>query len=73
MINAEKPKIGNGSRVFAAVMACVWIAAGIYAMVSGVSTGPWYLSGAGALAVVYGVLWANVVRTGRHGRIPLWF
>jgi hypothetical protein len=72
MVKRDNDIVGSGSRVFAAVMAVVWIAAGGYGFFQGLAGGPWYLPMLAILAIIYGVLWANVARTGRLGRIPLW-
>jgi hypothetical protein len=68
----KKPEVGRGGRIFASVMAVVWIAAGIFGASRGFTIGPRYLSLIGFFAVIYGCLWANVARTGRYGRIPIW-
>ena len=72
MVERNDREVGTGSRVFAAVMAIVWIGAGIYGVYDGIRTGPWYIAAIGSAAVIYGALWGNVARTGRLGRIPLW-
>ena len=67
----KKNGVGSRGRIFAAVMAIIWIAASIFGASRGFAAGTWYLALVGGAAVFYGCLWANVARTGRYGRIPI--
>ena len=58
--------LGPGGRVVAACLAVVWIGAGLAALAIGLRLRPGVLPAVlGALAVGYGWLWVEVVRTGR--------
>lgn len=59
-------------RVFAALMAVFLIAVGLYAIYLGIAEDTFLVSAAGVGVIVYGALWGNLARTGRHGRVPLW-
>ena len=72
MAKRDDDIVGLVSRVFAALMGVAWVVAGCYGFYYGLSSGPWYLPLLAILAIIYGTLWANVARTGRLGRIPLW-
>ncbi len=63
--------LGAGGRVVAACLAVVWIGAGLAAVVIGLRRRPGVLPVVlGALAVGYGWLWVEVVRTGRKRPWP---
>ena len=60
--------LGSGGRVVAACLALVWIGAGLAAIVVGLRLRPGMLLVLlGWLAVGYGWLWVEVVRTGGGG------
>lgn len=67
---ARGSDLGPLGRTVAALLALVWIAAGVAALVLGL--GPHRRLGllAGPFAIAYGVLWARVARTGR--RLDWW-
>lgn len=56
---------GPAGRIVAAILALVWIAAGLAAIVLGVLQHHWVPLLLGPLAVGYGALWARVAQTGR--------
>jgi hypothetical protein len=63
--------LGAGGRAVAACLAVVWIGAGLAAVVIGLRLRPGVLPVVlGALAVGYGWLWVEVVRTGRKRPWP---
>jgi hypothetical protein len=63
--------LGAGGRLVAACLALVWIGAGLAAVVIGLRLRPGVLPVVlGALAVGYGWLWVEVVRTGRKRPWP---
>jgi hypothetical protein len=64
-------ELGSGGRVVAAVLALVWIGAGLATLVVGLRLRPGVLPVVlGTLAVGYGWLWVEVVRTGRRRPWP---
>lgn len=65
-------QVGIGMKIFAGTMTIVWIGGGCFAIFRGLTEEPWYIAALGVGAIIYGLLWANVVRTGRLGRFPLW-
>ena len=63
--------LGPGGRVMAACLALVWIGAGLAALAVGLRLRPGVLPVVlGTLAVGYGWLWIEVVRTGRKRAWP---
>ena len=60
--------LGPAGRSVAALLALVWFTAGTLAIVLGVRRGYWVAPVLGLLAVVYGMVWARVARTGRRLR-----
>ena len=63
--------LGPGGRVVAACLAMVWIGAGLAALAIGLRLRPGVLPVVlGTLAVGYGWLWIEVVRTGRKRAWP---
>lgn len=72
MFDRSGREVGNGSRIFAALIAVLLIGAGCYGILTAVENGPWYIAALGLAVIFYGALWANVARTGKFGRIPLW-
>jgi hypothetical protein len=69
----QRRVIGAGERIFAGLMAIVWIGAGAYAVYRAIDEGTLLIAFIGFAAIVYGALWLNVMIRARHGRIPLWF
>lgn len=65
-------EVGSGTRLFAAAMFVVLVSVGSYGIFRAFNEGPWYLAILAIAAIIYGSLWGNVARTGRHSRIPLW-
>jgi len=53
-------------RIVAALLAMVWIGAGVAALIAGVTVQRWLLSLAGLMALWYGVIWLFVARHGRR-------
>lgn len=72
MIDRKDEHLATGSRIFAAVMGSVWVAAGSYGAYHGATTDPWYLIILSLLAMVYGGLWLKTAWTGKWGKMPLW-
>ncbi|MBX3291702.1 MAG: hypothetical protein KF881_02285 [Acidobacteria bacterium] len=68
----DPEKLTRGMRVFAAMLAFLLISAGIYAIYSGFSEDTPLIAAGGVAVIVYGLLWGNLARTGRHGKVPLW-
>jgi hypothetical protein len=63
--------LGPGGRLVAACLGVVWIGAGLAALAIGLRLRPGVLPVVlGALAVGYGWLWVEVVRTGRRRPWP---
>jgi len=63
----------RGGRILAAVLAAVWLAAGLTALVVGLWLRPAIvLVLLGPLALGYGWIWARVAVTGRRQEWPLW-
>ena len=65
-----KRTLGPLNRVVAAVLAIIWIGAGLAAVALGLRRGEWMPVLLGALAVGFGVVWAGVARTGRYATWP---
>jgi len=64
-------ELGPGGRVVAAGLALVWIGAGVAGLVIGLRLRPGVLPVVlGTLALGYGWLWIEVVRTGRRRPWP---
>jgi len=63
--------LGPGGRLVAAGLAAVWIVAGLVALAVGLRLRPGVLPVVlGVLAVGYGWIWVQVVRTGRRRPWP---
>ena len=63
--------LGPGGRLVAAGLAAVWIVAGLVALAIGLRLRPGVLPVVvGVLAVGYGWIWVQVVRTGRRRPWP---
>ena len=65
------PHLGRGGRVLAAVLAAIWLAAGLIALAIGL----WFRPGivplvVGPLALGYGWIWSRVAVTGRRQAWP---
>jgi len=58
------------NRTVAAVLATVWIGAGLAAALLGIFQRRWAALLLGPLAIAYGLLWVQVGRTGRRLRWP---
>ena len=66
-----RPDLGSGGRLIAAGLAAVWIVAGLGALAVGLRLRPGVLPVVlGVLAVGYGWIWVQVVRTGRRRPWP---
>jgi hypothetical protein len=66
-----KSDLGPGGRLVAAGLAAVWIVAGLVAVAVGLRLRPGVLPVVlGVLAVGYGWIWVQVVRTGRRRPWP---
>jgi hypothetical protein len=66
-----RPDLGPGGRLIAAGLAAVWIVAGLGALAVGLRLRPGVLPVVlGVLAVGYGWIWVQVVRTGRRRPWP---
>jgi hypothetical protein len=55
----------RGDRPLAVLLALTWLGAGTAGLAFGVFTERWLPAIAGALAIVYGVLWVRVAARGR--------
>jgi predicted tellurium resistance membrane protein TerC len=53
-------------RIVGALLATVWLCAGVLAIVFGVTAQHWLLVIVGLIAVWYGVIWLYVARQGRR-------
>jgi predicted phage tail protein len=53
-------------RIVGALLASVWICAGVAAIVVGAGARRWLLVVLGLAAIWYGVIWADVARKGRR-------
>ena len=53
-------------RVVSAVLAVIWLCAGVAALVFAAVGRRWFLSLAGVAAIWYGIVWVLVVRKGRQ-------
>jgi len=65
-----KTDLGRGGRWVAAILAIVWIGAGAAVIVLSLSHERWAGVVLGLIAVVYGLVWVQVARTGRRLRWP---
>lgn len=54
------------ARIVGALLAMVWMCAGIIALIAGASARRWLLIPAGLVALWYGVIWVFVAREGRR-------
>jgi hypothetical protein len=69
-VGSARSDLGLRGRGVAAVLAVVWMLAGAAAIVVGVRRGSWVQPIVGLFGLAYGVLWAQVARTGRRLRWP---
>jgi hypothetical protein len=53
-------------RIISALLALVWLGAGLVAIAIAVNTSRWLPGVVGALALLYGLLWVRVMRLGRQ-------
>jgi hypothetical protein len=53
-------------RIVGALLAMVWLCAGVIAIIAGATAQRWLLILVGLMAVWYGVVWAYVARHGRR-------
>lgn len=70
MPSQPRSDLGPAERSFAALLALFWCAGGTLAIALGVRRGYWVAVLVGVLAVVYGMVWVQVARTGRRLRWP---
>jgi hypothetical protein len=68
MSSHPRTDLGPAGRSVAALLALVWCIAGTLAIALGLRRGYRVASLVGVFAVVYGMMWAQVARTGR--RLP---
>ena len=54
------------ARIVGALLATVWLCAGVVALIAGAAGQRWFLMLAGLMALWYGVVWAFVAREGRR-------
>jgi uncharacterized membrane protein HdeD (DUF308 family) len=66
-----RSNLGPAGRAVAAFLALVWLMTGPLAIAFGVRRGYWVAVVLGILAIIYGVLWAEVARTGRRLQWPM--
>jgi hypothetical protein len=53
-------------RIISALLALVWLGAGVAAIAIAVNTSRWLPGVMGVLALLYGLLWVRVMRLGRQ-------
>ena len=64
-------ELSSASRTVAAVLALIWILAGVAAALHGAVQHHWPTLLLGPLAIAYGFLWLRVARTGRRLQWPI--
>ena len=69
----ERAELGSADRAVAAILAAIWIVAGVAGLAIGLWLRPALLPLLlSPLALGYGWLWLRVARTGRRQRWPAW-
>ena len=66
----SRSDLGPGGRVIAVLLSIVWLTGGMLAIALGVCRENWIALLLGITAVVYGVVWAQVARTGQRFQWP---
>jgi hypothetical protein len=70
---SQRPNLALARRIVAALIAAVWICAGLAATVIGAREGKWLPGLLGPASILYGIAWAQVAYRGRlaGGRLRL--
>jgi hypothetical protein len=69
----QRAELGRGGRILAAVLAAIWLAAGLIALAIGLWFRPAIVPVlVSPLALGYGWLWSRVALTGRRQQWPRW-
>ena len=70
MVEMPRVELGPVNRTVAAVLAALWIGAGLAAALLGLARRRWLLLLLGPLAIAYGLVWVRVARTRRRLKWP---